>query len=33
MSTVKFINEIIKIYFSARTFQLKEDECYPIFYW
>jgi len=25
MSTVKFINEIIYIYFSARTFQLKAD--------
>jgi len=27
MSTVKFINEIILIYFSARTFQLKVDQC------
>jgi len=27
MSTVKSINEIILIYFSARTFQLKVDQC------
>jgi len=27
MSTVRFINEIILIYFSARTFQLKVDQC------
>jgi len=27
MSTIKFINEIILIYFSARTFQLKVDQC------
>jgi len=33
MPTVKFINEIILIYFSARTFQLKVDQCWPIFHW
>jgi len=33
MSAVKSINEIIWIYFAARTCQLKVDQCYPIFYW
>jgi len=33
MSTIKFINEIIKIYFSASTFHLKVDQCYSIFNW
>jgi len=33
MSTVKFINEIISIYFWARTFQLKVDQCCQIFDW
>jgi len=33
MSTVKFINEIISIYFSARTFRLWVDQCYLIFHW
>jgi len=28
MSTVKFINEIIEIYFSARTFHLEVDQCF-----
>jgi len=30
MSTIKFISEIIEIYFSARAFQLKVDQCCPI---
>jgi len=30
MSAIKFISEIIEIYFSARTFQLKVDQCCPI---
>ena len=33
MSSVKFINEIIWIYFSPRTFQLKVNQCYPTFHW
>jgi len=33
MSSVKFINEIIQIYFSAHTFQRNVDQCYPIFHW
>jgi len=33
MSTIKFISEIIEIYFSARTFHLKVDQCHPIFRW
>jgi len=33
MSTVKFINKIIQIYFSADTFQFKVYRCYPIFHW
>jgi len=28
MLTVKFINEIIEIYFSARTFHLEVDQCF-----
>jgi len=33
MPTVKSTNKIIEICFSARTFQLKVDQCYPIFHW
>jgi len=33
MSTVKFINEIICIYFAVRTFQRKVDKSNSIFQW